>query len=78
MANPGEGPPYFSTKMTPEGRKNLFLETATAPLSQGLDDQPPPTLGPRELLVPGFLTQNGVVFTLTQFAAVYIVTTFRP
>ena len=36
------------------------------------------TLGPRELLVPGFLTQNAVVFTLNQFATVYIVTTFRP
>ena len=38
---PGEhAPPYFSTKMRPEGPKKMFLETA-APLSQGLDDRPP-------------------------------------
>ena len=45
VADPGEGPgehapPYFSTKMRPEGPKKMFLETA-APLSQGLDDRPP-------------------------------------
>ena len=34
-------PPYFSTKMRPEGPKKIFLETAP-PLSQGLDDRPPP------------------------------------
>ena len=36
-------PPYFSTKMRPEGPKKIFLETAP-PLSQGLDDRPPPLI----------------------------------
>ena len=36
-------PPYFSTKMRPEGPKKIVLETAL-PLSQGLDDRPPPYL----------------------------------
>ena len=51
VADPGEGPPYFSTKMKPEEPKIMFLETATTPLSQGLDDQPPPppSLLPRRL-----------------------------
>ena len=34
----GPGPPYFSTKMRPEGPKKIFLETGP-PLSQGVDDQ---------------------------------------
>ena len=33
---------YFSTKMRPEGPKKIFLETGSSPLSQGLDDRPPP------------------------------------
>ena len=39
-------PPYFSTKMRPEGPKN-FLGRPGSPLSQGLDDRahpPPPPL----------------------------------
>ena len=36
-------PPYLSTKMRPGGPKKIFLETAP-PLSQGLDDRPPPYL----------------------------------
>ena len=39
------GPPYFSTKMRPEGPKKIFLETAPPPpppLSEGLD--PPLTV----------------------------------
>ena len=51
VADPGEGPPYFSTKMKPEGRKIMFLETATTPLSQGLDDQPPPPPPPSPSLI---------------------------
>ena len=34
-------PPYFSTKMRPEGQKKIFLETEP-PLSKGVDDQPLP------------------------------------
>ena len=34
-------PPYFSTKMRSEGPKQIFLETGP-PLSQALDDRPPP------------------------------------
>ena len=47
MADPGEGagggggpgPPYFQTKLRPEGRKKFFDTTPlpTPPLSQGLD-----------------------------------------
>ena len=46
VADPGEGPwgpelpPYFSTKMMPEGPKKTFVETGP-PLSQDLDDRPP-------------------------------------
>ena len=49
VADPGEGPwgpelpPYFSTKMMPEGPKKTFVETGP-PLSQDLDDRPPPPL----------------------------------
>ena len=32
----GAGPPYFQTKLRPEGRKKFF-ETGPPPLSQGLD-----------------------------------------
>ena len=40
MADPGEGPggpgpPYFSTKMRPEGQKKVFGDRP--PLSDGLD-----------------------------------------
>ena len=34
-------PPYFWTKMRPEGPKNFFWRPAL-PLSQGLDDRAPP------------------------------------
>ena len=49
MADPGgrgtRAPPYFSTKMRPEGLKKFFVEAAPSPaLSQGLDDPPPPPL----------------------------------
>ena len=45
VEDPGEGPggpapPYFSTKMRPEGPKKHLKETP--PLSQALDDPPPP------------------------------------
>ena len=56
VADPGEGswgpelPPYFSTKMMPEGPKKQFVETGPH-LSQDLDDRPPsppppPSKGP--------------------------------
>ena len=38
-------PPYFLTKLRPEGRKKFFLETGSTPpppLSQGLDDRATP------------------------------------
>ena len=35
-------PPYFWTKLRPEGLKNIFLETGSSPLSKGLDDRSPP------------------------------------
>ena len=44
----GKGPgdpgalPYFWIKMRPEGRKNMFFLRPPLPLSQGLDDPPPP------------------------------------
>ena len=45
VADPGKGPggstpPYFWTKLWPDGKKN-FLKTGPPPLSQGLDDHPP-------------------------------------
>ena len=46
VADPGEGPwgtPYFSTKMRPEELRKNFLETPL-PLSEGLDDPPPPPI----------------------------------
>ena len=36
----GPAPPYFSTKMWPEGPKKNFGRPGP-PLSQGLDDRPP-------------------------------------
>ena len=42
VADPGEAPPYFSTKMRPRGPKKFFLQTGPTPLSQGLDNRPPP------------------------------------
>ena len=46
VADPGEGPggpapPYFSTKMRPEGPNKIFWGTGPPPLSEGLDDRPP-------------------------------------
>ena len=39
---PGDPPPYFSTKLRPEGQKKLFGDRPpTPPLSQGLDDRAP-------------------------------------
>ena len=38
-------PPFFSTKVRPEGPPKNFLETAP-PLSQGLDDRPRPPCPP--------------------------------
>ena len=45
VADPGEGPgpPYFSTKMRPEGPEKIFLETGP-PSSQGLDGRLPPLI----------------------------------
>ena len=48
MADPGEGPggglpPYFQTKLRPEGPKKIF-KTAPSPLIQCLDDRPDPPL----------------------------------
>ena len=40
VADPGEGPPHFSTKLRPEGPKK-FLLRPPPPLSQGPDDRPP-------------------------------------
>ena len=41
VADPGE-PPYFSTKLRPEGPKNFFWRPAAPPpLCKGLDDRPP-------------------------------------
>ena len=51
VADLGEGPGgaapplfsfYFKTKLRPEGLEKSFLETAPPPLSEGLDDLPPP------------------------------------
>ena len=42
VTDPGEGPPHFSTKLRPEGSKKFFLRPPP-PLSQGLDDRPPPS-----------------------------------
>ena len=39
----GPPPPYFSTKMRPEGPNTIFWGTGPPPLSEGLDDRPPPT-----------------------------------
>jgi len=41
-ARGGPPPPYFPTKMRPEGPKKMFLETGPPPLSRGLDDRPSP------------------------------------
>jgi len=40
----GPGPPWFWTKIRPEGLKKIFLRPVPPPLSQGLDDRPPPPL----------------------------------
>ena len=42
LADPGEGlgPPYFGTKLRPEGAEKFFVNPP--PLSQGLYDLPPP------------------------------------
>ena len=39
VADPGKAPPYFWTKLRPEGPKKIFWETASPPppLSQDLD-----------------------------------------
>ena len=52
MADPGEvpggppaRPPYFQTKLRPEGPKKIFFldrPLSHPPLSQGLDDHPAP------------------------------------
>ena len=38
----GPPPPYFRTKLRPEGPKKFFLETSPPPVSKGLVDRPPP------------------------------------
>ena len=50
-------PSYFSTKMRLEGPKQIFLETGPPPLSQGLDDQAPPS-PPPSYLKAGSATDN--------------------
>ena len=35
-------PPYFYTKLRPEGRKKIFFGDRTPLLSNGLDEGPPP------------------------------------
>ena len=40
----GGRPPYFWTKLKPEGPKKIFGETTLPPLSKGLDDRVPPPL----------------------------------
>ena len=48
VADPGKGPgglgppPYFWTKLRPEGPSKIFFKTAPSPLSQGLNDRLPP------------------------------------
>ena len=45
VADPGEGPgppPYFWTKLRPEGLNKILFKTAPSPLSQGLNDRPAP------------------------------------
>ena len=37
-------PPYFWTKLRPQGPKKRLLRPPPSPLSQGLDDRPPPYL----------------------------------
>ena len=49
MADPGEGtgypdPPYFWTKLTPEGPKKNFIKTGTPPFSRMLMTGLPPYL----------------------------------
>ena len=41
MADTGEQPPLFWTKLLPEGPKKSFFK-AGSPSSQGLDDRSPP------------------------------------
>ena len=41
-ADPGEGTNGQTDKRRPEGPKNIFFKTAPLPLSQGLDNLPPP------------------------------------
>ena len=44
-AQGARAPPYFWTKLRPEGPKKMFLETTPPPpLCQGLDDRAPPYL----------------------------------
>ena len=58
VADPGEGPgeaapppPYFKTKLKPEGPKKNFFKgrPPSPPLSKGLDDRPPPSPHPSYL-----------------------------
>ena len=62
MADPTGGageagsPPYFWTKLRPEGPKNFFLRPPP-PLSQGLGDRPHPPPPLSEALDPSLSTQ---------------------
>ena len=42
VADPGERPPPFFTKLRPERPKHFFEAGPPPPFSQGLDDRPPP------------------------------------
>ena len=42
--DPASPPPYFWTKLRPQGPKKRLLRPPPSPLSQGLDDRPPPYL----------------------------------
>ena len=65
--------PYFETKQRPKGPKRLFLETAL-PLSQGLDDFPPPHR-PRNLKVwISYCIESGNSLGKTQFFAYSLLT----
>ena len=51
VADPGEGPPYFSTKMRPQGPKKNFLQIGPPSLMSG-SGWPPPLLSEGDLDPP--------------------------
>ena len=51
-------PPYFLTKLRPEGAEKYIFLQLPPPLSQGLDDHPPPPLNLSEGLLPPAATET--------------------